>query len=135
MEKKFIIVSKETDKIITASIVIATLKNDPHQFVMIHNKRGWDLPGGHTKKKEKPLKTIQREFSEETGGTLLSAYPIGILTNISLLNTGIMVYRGICALNRDKKSYLEIKVVTKEELLNSYYGDKKLLLSLLQISI
>ncbi len=36
-----------------------------NQFVLVRNKRGWSIPGGHPKKNETIEESLERELSEE----------------------------------------------------------------------
>ncbi len=122
---------------ITATVGIISPTNMPDKFVAIKNKRGWDIPGGHVQNKENPLQTFSREFYEETGCTLLdNAYVIAVLISKRNPHTGIVVYTGTCKIGifTPTNEIQTSKFVSKEQLLNIYFGDKLILHQLLDLA-
>lgn len=133
---QFIILPPNEKRRITACVGLVSLQGQPEKFVMIKNKRGWDIPGGHVEGSEKPLEAFARELTEEAACTLLpGASMIAILESISEPTTGIALFRGFCT----KNSFVptdEIesrKFVTADELIKGYFGDKDLLQRLITL--
>lgn len=137
MEGQFLVI-KPTEKnlIITASIGLVSPIDNSNVYILIRNKRGWDLPGGHVKKNETPLQAFRRELKEEANCILL--FPIkriAILKSKIIPITGIVVYRGFCRVlpfNKTKEIF-ERKIILKNKLLKIYFGDKKVLKELLKL--
>lgn len=121
---------------ITASVGFVSPQNQPDKFVMIRNKRGWDIPGGHTENEENPLQAFERELLEETGCRLLHGTElVAILESPTDPSTGIAVYRGFCQMGRFDASdeILERKTLKEKQMIQDYFGDKKILQRLLKI--
>lgn len=51
------------------------------KIVVIKNKRGWDIPGGHIEKNETPTKALLREIEEEAG--LIIDQPLDFIVSLS----------------------------------------------------
>lgn len=135
MKERFSILSEREERIITASVGFVSPHDNLALYVAVRNKRGWDIPGGHTVAGETPLQTFERELLEETGCNLVTdPVPIAILESKTDPSTGIVVYRGICSVEQftPTDEILERKIVSREELINLYFGNKKLLQALLE---
>jgi 8-oxo-dGTP pyrophosphatase MutT (NUDIX family) len=137
MSHFFTILPSNAKRTITASVGFVSPVGDPGSYAIIRNKRGWDIPGGHVEDQETPLQAFKREIFEETGCQLLpGANVIAILESKTNSTTGIAVYRGVCSLAESftgTDEIFETKFVTKKELLEIYFGDKKLLGQLLKL--
>jgi 8-oxo-dGTP pyrophosphatase MutT (NUDIX family) len=104
------------------------------KVLSIQNERGWDIPGGHLEGEEEPFIALQREVLEEAGAVVNSAKPYAVLSSstspkvmLFFASNSIKLFEFIPsedALSRD--------LLSKEELLNRYYGDKDLLRSLIE---
>lgn len=57
-----------TDKPVSA--VFAFAFNAMGQLLVVHNERGWDIPGGHVEAGESPETALHREVSEEAFATI-----------------------------------------------------------------
>ncbi|HEX6462668.1 MAG TPA: NUDIX domain-containing protein [Candidatus Saccharimonadales bacterium] len=121
---------------LTACVGFVALSEQPDKFVVIKNKRGWDIPGGHIESGEEPYEAFQREVLEESGCELLQAQPTVILASNKNRGTGILVYRAVCKLSdfvpTDEIS--EVRLVTHDELIDMYFGDKELISELFSLS-
>jgi 8-oxo-dGTP pyrophosphatase MutT (NUDIX family) len=47
--------------------VVKAVVHGNNLVLLLKNKRGWDLPGGHMKQSENKISALQREVFEETG--------------------------------------------------------------------
>src|SRR5688500_2668 len=130
MPQQFTILSPGQKRHITACVGFVRLKSQHGMFVVVKNKRGWDIPGGHVEDGEEPLETFARELLEESGCILLpGASLIAILESKKDPRTGIAVYYGSCTEGVFNTTH-EIKsrkFVSAEQLLKEYFGDKELL--------
>jgi ADP-ribose pyrophosphatase YjhB (NUDIX family) len=137
MSQRFRILPPTQKRIITASVGFVSPQDAPNFYVVIKNKRGWDIPGGHAEDQETPLQAFERELFEETGcKLLLGANLIAVLENKANPTTGIAVYSGLCSVGPFVATgeIYETKFVTEKELLEIYFGDKILLSQLLKLS-
>lgn len=137
MKERFSILSEQEKRIITASVGFVSPRDNLALYVAVRNKRGWDIPGGHTVEGETPLQTFERELLEETGCNLvMDPIPVAILESKTNPSTGIVVYRGMCSVGpfTPTDEILERRIVSKEELINLYFGNKELLQTLLKIA-
>ena len=94
---------------------------------MVHNRRGWDIPGGHLENEETPVQAFQREVLEETNATLGHMIEIARLVNPND-NSGIVVFKAVCSdgeyhsLNSIPDEMIdEVDVISIEEMPNRYY--------------
>lgn len=140
MPSLFTIVSvadAQTDNItLTACVGFVALLEQPDKFVIIKNKRGWDIPGGHIESGEEPYEAFRRELLEESGCELLQAQPTAVLVSNKKPGTGILVYKASCAALGDftpTDEISEVRVVTRDELLDMYFGDKELMSELFSL--
>lgn len=134
---QFTIMPPQSERHITACVGFVSLEDQPEKFVIIKNKRGWDIPGGHVAAGESPLESFERELMEETGCKLLSgASQIAILESTKQPTTGIAIYRGLCAAGpfAPTAEIEDRKFMSSDELLKVYFGNKKLLQELLQLA-
>lgn len=121
------------NKIVTAAVGIISPPTDPTLFLIVHNRRGWDIPGGHLEKGESPVVAFIREVREETGCELLPVPTlIAILESVKDPTTGIAVFKAVC-LSDSLPMPNQSNFVSKAILLDRYFGDKNLLLDLLAL--
>lgn len=50
---------------VTAAIGIVSPIGEENKYIIVRNKRGWDLPGGHLESSESARDAIVREVKEE----------------------------------------------------------------------
>ena len=116
---------------ITAVCAFVAVDTDPGKIVVIRNKRGYDLPGGHVEKNESPLEAVCREVDEEAKAVLDAPQPFMLLSSDLNKNhkTGVLFYKAFGCLKPFTPT-LEIperKILAPEVFLNCYYGNKDLL--------
>jgi len=96
--RKFLREAKDTSKVVKAVIL-----DDDDNVLLLKNKQGWDLPGGHVKENESLSDALNREVKEETG------LQTGDAERISIDN--------------DKFTFYKIKVSSKEIKLSNEHDD------------
>lgn len=69
---------------LSATAVKIFIFDKENKLLLVKNKKGWDIPGGHIEDGESPVGALKREVIEETGSSLLSSNLVGYLkiTNI-----------------------------------------------------
>ena len=106
---------------------------DGKNILAIKNERGWDIPGGHLNLGENLLTGLRREIKEESGAEFTKAIPYAVLTTEGVRKK--MLFYTTRSFKLGHLDYSEDvlgrDVITKERLINLYYGDKKLLKFLL----
>ena len=122
-------------KQITASVGFVSPHNQPDKFLVIRNKRGWDIPGGHVEANESSEEAFTREVMEETASEMLEARLIAVLESVKNPATGIAVYKASAHLGEFKphEEILELAIASLDELRNRYFGDKDLLEELISL--
>lgn len=107
---------------------------DTTHLLAIRNERGWDLPGGHLQPPESCLDGLRREVLEEAGATFETALPFVVLTSTSDNKSVLGFVSHTVSL---QPTYIPIDdaferaVLTQEEIIEKYFGDKKLIKNIL----
>lgn len=133
------------NRTITASVGFVSPESQPDGFIMQHNqkKQGWDIPGGHCDENEAPVSAFIREVFEETNAITTSERCFEI-ARLSFGNgTGISVFDASCqdgeysAINQVESDggIDEVSVISSDEVVNLYFGDKELLGALMNIAV
>lgn len=103
------------------------------KILSIQNERGWDIPGGHLEGKEEPFVALQREVFEEAGAMVNRAKPYAVLS--SSISPKVMLFFASNSIELvefvPSEDALARDLLSQEELLSRYYGDKDLLQSLI----
>lgn len=137
MKEQFLIRPPEHKKLtITASVGFISPHDTRQLYMAIRNKRGWDIPGGHVEKNETPIQAFKRELEEEAQCSLLpEVRPVAMLESREISKTGIVVYRGFCLVKpfTPTEEILERKILSADELLHNYFGDKDIFKTLLDL--
>jgi 8-oxo-dGTP pyrophosphatase MutT (NUDIX family) len=124
-------------KKVTAVCGLISPGKEINKFIIVKNKRGYDIPGGHIEFREKPLVALIRETKEEACAKIVFAYPIILLESdyYSEEKTYIFIYSGVAVLYPfiSSAEVLERRIVTSEELLSLYYGNIGLMKHMLDI--
>lgn len=99
------------------------------RVLAVRNERGWDIPGGHVEPNETAAVAFHRELYEEAAAKVQSAIPVGTIarphaTQYMLVFAARGVTLGSFAPTGDA---LDRAMLPDDELLNRYYGDRKLL--------
>jgi len=112
--------------------------HETDRFIIIKNKRGYDIPGGHVKLMENPLSALIRETSEEAGAEVFSAYPVALLESDFYLNqtTYIVIYRGLAALRPfiSSEEIFQRKILLPKDFLAIYYGNSSIIEYILEMN-
>lgn len=122
---------------ITASVGFISPVNNPNAYIVIENKRGWDIPGGHVEPDETPSQAFEREVQEEACCTLLPDVSlVAVLKSNQDPTTGINVYSGTCKVGAFKQKFetKAMRFVTRSELVDIYFGDKELIQAMLTMA-
>lgn len=123
-----------SDLVITASAGFISPQNEPNTFIMVKNKRGWDIPGGHSLPGETPYQTMERELLEETSCRLIGEAQeiVTISGDFVSPGTGIAIFRGFCRVVpfEPNNEIFDRMLVSRKELVKNYFGDKTLIASL-----
>lgn len=104
------------------------------KVLSIQNERGWDIPGGHLEGEEEPFIALQREVLEEAGAVVNNAKPYAVLS--SSTSPKVMLFFASNSIKLvefvPSEDALARDLLSQEELLSRYYGDKDLLRSLIE---
>lgn len=104
------------------------------KVLSIQNERGWDIPGGHLEGEEEPFEALQREVLEEAGAVVDHAKPYAVLS--SSTSPKVMLFFASNSIKLvefvPSEDALARDLLSQEELLSRYYGDKDLLYSLIE---
>ena len=104
------------------------------KVLSIQNERGWDIPGGHLEGEEDSFTALQREVLEEAGAVVNSAKPYAVLS--SATSPKVMLFFASNSIELvefvPSEDALARDLLSLEELLSRYYGDKDLLRSLIE---
>lgn len=134
----FLIKDKEHKGLeITAVVGFLSLSSHDELLVAVRNKRGWDIPGGHINMGETEIEAFKREVLEETGCKVVGeTRAIAILESVTRPGTGIKVLKGRCDPGNfyPTDEILERKFMSKDELLEDYFGDKIILSGLMSLA-
>lgn len=122
---------------VTAVAIVATHSN---KILMVKNARGWDIPGGHVKKKESIEQTAKRELMEEgcvefgelefRGYLVSDLFPDKPTYIIIFLTT-------ITALYPFKSDFETVgrKLMSQAACQKKYYGNPKLIEALINVAL
>ncbi|MBI3458917.1 NUDIX domain-containing protein [Candidatus Azambacteria bacterium] len=105
-----------------------------NKILAARNERGWDIPGGHLDREEELLDGLRRETEEEAGVSFENALPYAKLLVPNKDKYIIFFVSNSCTLGTfiPKSDALERDVLEIEILIERYYGNKNLLLDLIQ---
>ena len=102
---------------------------ESRRVLAIENERGWDLPGGYVEPGETITDALRRELIEEGGATVRNSAPFAIVQEpgaqklmLMYAGTGITLEEFV-----PKPDALRRQLMEVEELIDRYYGDRKLL--------
>ncbi len=115
-----------------SAVFLVAFSND--KVLAVRNERGWDIPGGHLKNSETLLDGLKRETLEEAGANFENAK---IFAALSLKNSNrVMLFftAPFCNLGTfiPSEDALERELLSIDELLRRYHGNKKILAALLK---
>lgn len=115
-----------------SAVFLAAFSNN--KVLAIRNERGWDVPGGHLKNSETLLDGLKRETLEEAGANFENAKAFAILSLKNPKKVMLFFVASSCNLGAfiPSKDALERELLSIDELLQRYYGDKKTLAILLR---
>lgn len=118
-------------KIISAVFLIAF---SGEKVLAIRNERGWDIPGGHLEGDEDIFTGLEREVKEEAGASFDNAMPYAVLSTETSNRIMLFFVSPSCSLGdfTPSEDALERDLISINELISRYYGDKDLLLKLLE---
>lgn len=102
---------------------------DGDKILSARNERGWDIPGGHLEGEETLLEGLHREIIEEAGADFENAQAFATLhadwtDKIMLFFVSNNFTLGVFEPTEDA---FERDVLSIEELIERYHGDKKML--------
>jgi 8-oxo-dGTP pyrophosphatase MutT (NUDIX family) len=86
-EATFVPASTLPEEIEISAVKVFDIANDEILLVEVPEKGGWDIPGGHVEKRERPEETAVREVSEETGGSVSDLRLFGYLMLRKVIET------------------------------------------------
>ncbi|MDP2683669.1 MAG: NUDIX domain-containing protein [bacterium] len=123
--------SPPPDELVSAVFLIPF--DSSGKILCCHNQRGWDIVGGHVEQGESFKKALKREVLEEGGATFDSAIPFATISSSTSKKVMLCYVSNKFTLQNFKPSGndLERDVLSTEELISRYQGDKKLLRNLL----
>jgi 8-oxo-dGTP diphosphatase len=118
-------------KTITAVFLIAF---DGDKILSCRNDRGWDIPGGHVEPGETLEESLRREVREEVGASFGFAVPFATLTPEGSSRSMLFYATDSVSLGDFVPSddALERGVLSPQDLLRRYHGDKDLLAKLIE---
>ena len=128
------LIDKDTDKTITASVGIVHPVGQSERFIIIKNKRGWDIPGGHIEAGESPREAFMREVTEETGCKVTTLHEVAKISSDTRPTTAMSVFVAVAELADfiATEEILARDIVDRESLEQQYFGDVELLKAILQ---
>lgn len=104
------------------------------KILSIQNERGWDISGGHLEGEEELFVALQREVLEEAGAVVISAKPYAVLS--SSISPKVMLFFASSSIELvefvPSEDAMARDLLSLEELLRRYYGDKDLLRYLIE---
>jgi len=120
----------------TAVSIIAPF--DEGKVLAVKTPRGWGIPSGHIESEETWEETVKRELREETCAESSSFSLHGaMISNFYAAETSILIVKApIDRLSPFKPEFeaTERRLVTPEELIDLYYGNKEIIKGILAVS-
>ncbi len=104
------------------------------KVLAVRNERGWDIPGGHLEKNETLSGGLKRETLEEAGANFENAEAFASLSFENSKKVMLFFVASSCNLGVfiPSEDALDRELLPIDELLQRYYGNKKILATLLQ---
>lgn len=123
------------DKLLVNSVYLIGFKSG--MILAGRNERGWDVPGGHLEKLEKPYGALVREAMEEVGTHVRSAEPFAILSSSKSPRVMLFFFTNDFELTNftPKEDAFERDLLKIDEFLRRYYGDKILMSKIIDKAI
>jgi len=122
----------DLDKLSVSAVFLVAISSGG--MLVTRNERGWDIPGGHLEKGETPYGALKREVMEEVGALIKKAEPYAIISEPGAKEVMLFFFTNSFELADffPKPDAFEREVIEPEKFLEKYYGDKTLMLQLVE---